>query len=298
MTIVDNSRTAASLVATRGFSRSSGGRPVGRPSDDTCSSSEAERPSPYEARSAESYERSAATRVCFTMRCMKAQTIRRQCGACRRPEPVDRSMAAQQPPQQPPQPPAGRPPVRDKIGAGRGGRGGGPPAGGAPAARPADSRRGQLASPTSPKRSTVRTSRSTRRSRSSSRTLGLHARSGQDEEHRQGSDRASRRACTSRWSPIPTSRSSARSCGRSPREITKRAQGSAAGLAAEVLAQNPGKPVILATAVINAALNDLAQVHSAADDAGRSSARQGDERRRRRPTARCARASTPRTPSW
>jgi cytochrome c556 len=42
-------------------------------------------------------------------------------------------------------------------------------------------------------------------------------------------------------------------------EIAKRAKASAAGLPAEVLAQNAGKPVILATAVITSALNDLAK---------------------------------------
>lgn len=41
-------------------------------------------------------------------------------------------------------------------------------------------------------------------------------------------------------------------------EITKRAKGSTNGIA-EVLAQNPGRPVILATAVINPALTDLAK---------------------------------------
>jgi hypothetical protein len=42
-------------------------------------------------------------------------------------------------------------------------------------------------------------------------------------------------------------------------EITKRAKASAAGLPADVLAQYAGKPVILATAVITPALNDLAK---------------------------------------
>ena len=42
-------------------------------------------------------------------------------------------------------------------------------------------------------------------------------------------------------------------------EIAKRAKASAAGLPADVLAQHPGKPVILATAVITPALNDLAK---------------------------------------
>ena len=42
-------------------------------------------------------------------------------------------------------------------------------------------------------------------------------------------------------------------------EIAKRAKASASGLPADVLAQNPGKPVILATAVITPALNDIAK---------------------------------------
>jgi cytochrome c556 len=42
-------------------------------------------------------------------------------------------------------------------------------------------------------------------------------------------------------------------------EIAKRAKASAAGLPADVLAQNAGKPVIIATAVITPALNDLAK---------------------------------------
>jgi cytochrome c556 len=42
-------------------------------------------------------------------------------------------------------------------------------------------------------------------------------------------------------------------------EIAKRAKASASGLPADVLAQHAGKPVILATAVITPALNDLAK---------------------------------------
>jgi hypothetical protein len=42
-------------------------------------------------------------------------------------------------------------------------------------------------------------------------------------------------------------------------EIAKRAKAAAAGLPADVLAQNAGKPVILATAVITPALNDIAK---------------------------------------
>jgi cytochrome c556 len=42
-------------------------------------------------------------------------------------------------------------------------------------------------------------------------------------------------------------------------EIAKRAKAGAAGLPADVLAQNPGKPVILATAVITPALADIAK---------------------------------------
>ena len=42
-------------------------------------------------------------------------------------------------------------------------------------------------------------------------------------------------------------------------EIAKRAKAAASGLPADVLAQNPGKPVILATAVITPALNDIAK---------------------------------------
>ena len=42
-------------------------------------------------------------------------------------------------------------------------------------------------------------------------------------------------------------------------EIAKRAKSAASGLPADVLAQNPGKPVILATAVITTALNDIAK---------------------------------------
>jgi cytochrome c556 len=42
-------------------------------------------------------------------------------------------------------------------------------------------------------------------------------------------------------------------------EIAKRAKASASGLPADVLAQNAGKPVILATAVITPALNDIAK---------------------------------------
>ena len=42
-------------------------------------------------------------------------------------------------------------------------------------------------------------------------------------------------------------------------EIAKHAKANAAGLPADVLAQHPGKPVIIATAVITPALNDLAK---------------------------------------
>jgi len=42
-------------------------------------------------------------------------------------------------------------------------------------------------------------------------------------------------------------------------EIAKRSKAAASGLPPDVLAQNAGKPVILATAVINPALNDLAK---------------------------------------
>ena len=59
-----------------------------------------------------------------------------------------------------------------------------------------------------------------------------------------------------------------------------------------------GKPVILATAVINAALTDLAQVHSAADDAGRSGPRQGHEGVGAGQRRAAQRRSTHRTPSW
>ena len=164
------------------------------------------------------------------------------------------SMAAQQPPQPPP-PPAGQ-----AAGAGqdqgRGGRGGGPPGGAAPAARPAIP---AAASSIAEKPETFYGQNVTVYATVEKQLTALAFTLDQDKTKSTGKEVI---VLAPRLHEKVEPNSYVTVIGEVVKpdlaEITKRAKGGAAGLA-EVLAQNPGKPVILATAVINPALNDLAK---------------------------------------
>jgi hypothetical protein len=162
------------------------------------------------------------------------------------------SMAAQQPPQ----PPAGQAAAGQDQGQGRGGRGGGPPGGGAPAARPPIP---AAASSIADKPETFYGQNVTVYAAVEKQLTTLAFTLDQDKTKSTGKEVI---VIAPRLHEKVEPNSYVTVIGEVVRpdaaEITKRAKGNAAGVA-DILAQNPGKPVILATAVINPALNDLAK---------------------------------------